>query len=132
MSTPATATNARSATRTPASTAVGPPPSGAASAPTAIAASKAAPTGAASAPRAAAVKPRPLDINRASLAQLKQLPGVGDAEAKKIIAARPYYTKADLVTKRVLSPSAFNAIRQRVAAIPPKLPAERPVAGRKG
>lgn len=37
-----------------------------------------------------------VDINSASPAELKELPGVGDATAKKIIAGRPYSSVSDL------------------------------------
>ncbi|HYB42314.1 MAG TPA: helix-hairpin-helix domain-containing protein [Candidatus Methylomirabilis sp.] len=37
-----------------------------------------------------------VDINSATQAELEQLPGVGEATAKKIIAGRPYQSVADL------------------------------------
>ena len=37
-----------------------------------------------------------LDLNKASLADLAKLPGVGEGTAKKIIAGRPYKAIADL------------------------------------
>jgi DNA uptake protein ComE-like DNA-binding protein len=40
-----------------------------------------------------------LDINTATLAQLTALPGMGDAYARRVIAARPYTAKNQLVTR---------------------------------
>jgi DNA uptake protein ComE-like DNA-binding protein len=70
-------------------------------------------------PPAAPKKPvaaPPVDLNGASRAELKKLPGIGDAEAKKIIAGRPWLTKADLVTKGVIPEGTYAAIKGRIVA----------------
>ena len=59
-----------------------------------------------------------IDINSASREQLKTLPGIGDAEAGKIIAGRPYNTKADLVGRKVLPEGLYISIRYRIKAVP--------------
>jgi|APLow6443716910_1056828.scaffolds.fasta_scaffold1052735_1 competence protein ComEA len=65
-----------------------------------------------------------VDINKASRSELKSLPGIGDAEAAKIIGARPYMTKTDLVTKNVLTLQAYDALRSGIVVVhsgpPPK------------
>jgi len=61
-----------------------------------------------------------IDINSATLKQLKTLPGIGDAEAKQIIAHRPYMTKTELVTKGVLPTGPFLSLKRQVVAMPPK------------
>jgi competence protein ComEA len=64
-----------------------------------------------------------IDINSASRKKLMTLPGVGKAEATRIIDGRPYLTKEHLVTKKVLSIGQFQAIRAAVIAVqklPPK------------
>lgn len=79
---------------------------------------------------AAAAKPQPaprlVDINSASRKELKTLPGIGDAEADRIIAARPYPSKAKLAADKVLSDAAYLALKGRIVAIQkatPKSPA---------
>jgi competence protein ComEA len=51
----------------------------------------------------ASTKKAPLDINIASPDELKALPGIGDAYAKKIVEGRPYKRKDELVQKRTSS-----------------------------
>lgn len=58
-----------------------------------------------------------VDINSASRKDLKTLPGIGDAEADRIVACRPFLTKADLVTKKVLPAGPFLALKDRVVAV---------------
>lgn len=67
-------------------------------------------------------KPKLVDINRASAAQLKTVPGIGDAEAEMIIKGRPYPTKAHLVTENVLTFEAYVALKDRIVAIPVNRP----------
>ena len=57
-----------------------------------------------------------VDINSATKAQLKTLPGVTDAYADKIIAGRPYKSKAFLVTNNVIPEALFQTLRHRIVA----------------
>jgi DNA uptake protein ComE-like DNA-binding protein len=66
---------------------------GATSVPVQSAATKSAASAKPSSSSAPAAK---VDLNNASVAGLKELPGVGDATAKKIIAGRPYSSVSDL------------------------------------
>jgi DNA uptake protein ComE-like DNA-binding protein len=59
-----------------------------------------------------------IDINSASRERLKTLPGIGNAEADKIIAGRPYYSKTDLVIRNILPESSYAAIKYRVLVGP--------------
>lgn len=57
-----------------------------------------------------------LDLNSASKEDLMKLPGVGDATAEKIIAARPFKTKAELTSKGVVTKKEYAAIASKVIA----------------
>lgn len=67
-------------------------------------------------PKAPAKPVKLIDINSASAEQLKMLPGIGDAEAARIVAGRPYLSKADLVPKAGLPEGTFLAIKRQVIA----------------
>lgn len=70
---------------------------------------------------------RLVDINSADRKELMTLPGIGAAEAAKIIANRPYLTKTELVTKQVLPAGPFLSLKNKVVA----MHYTKPVAGRK-
>lgn len=57
-----------------------------------------------------------VDLNTATIEQLKSLPGIGDAYAKKIVEGRPYKMKNQLVTKNVLSQSQYDKIKDAIVA----------------
>lgn len=57
-----------------------------------------------------------VDINGATKEELKKLPGITDAFADKIIAGRPYLTKAHLVTHNVLPAALYESIKKRIVA----------------
>ena len=71
---------------------------------------------AAPAAKPAATKKEPLDINSASEEQLKALPGVGDAYAKKIVDGRPYKGKDELVQKKVVPQATYDKIKDQIIA----------------
>ena len=63
-----------------------------------------------------------VDINSANRAQLKTLPGIGDTEANRIIAGRPYLSKADLATKKAIPIGVYLSLKERVIAIQKQKP----------
>jgi len=60
-----------------------------------------------------------VDINSATAKELKKLPGIKDAEAAKIIAGRPYGSKAWLVSKDIVDAATYEAIKQLIVAKQP-------------
>ncbi len=66
-----------------------------------------------------------VDINSASRQQLQTLPGVGAAEAARMVAGRPYLSKAELVTRRVLATGPYLSLKNRIVALQPAAPPRR-------
>ena len=60
-----------------------------------------------------------VDINTANSKQLKKLPGVSDAEAAKIIAGRPYSSKAQLVARNIIDGAVYENLKQLIVAKQP-------------
>ncbi|MBK9244257.1 MAG: helix-hairpin-helix domain-containing protein [Burkholderiales bacterium] len=69
-------------------------------------------------PTAKAKKPKPVDVNNASVEQLAKVPGLDKAHAMKIVAHRPYPTRAWLVTKGILSETKYAEVKDYLVATP--------------
>jgi DNA uptake protein ComE-like DNA-binding protein len=61
-------------------------------------------------------KLKPVDINHAHKNELSFMLGIDEALAAKIVANRPYKTKADLVVKKVFSMALYQQLRKKVMA----------------
>ena len=58
---------------------------------------------------------QPVNVNAASERQLETLPGVTPEEAHRIIRSRPYRNKRELLSKGIISASAYARIDDHIA-----------------
>jgi len=61
-----------------------------------------------------------LDLNTATPAELKALPGMGDAYVKRVIDGRPYTAKNQLIRRGILPQAAYDQIKDQIIAHRPK------------
>lgn len=85
-------------------------------APAAKAAPAATSSTAAKTPSAKTPDSQKLDINTATKEQLDALPGIGAAYSQKIIDGRPYTTKRDLLTRKILPKATYDGIQEKIIA----------------
>ncbi|OAM88270.1 helix-hairpin-helix domain-containing protein [Termitidicoccus mucosus] len=64
--------------------------------------------------------PAKVDLNTATKEQLAKLPGLDEAAADKIIAARPFASKTQLKSKKLVSDETYESVKNLVIASQPK------------
>ena len=59
-----------------------------------------------------------VDLNAATQEELTKLPGITEELAGKIIAARPFKTRSELVSRHILTAGEFRKLESRVMVKP--------------
>jgi DNA uptake protein ComE-like DNA-binding protein len=60
------------------------------------------------------------DLNTASKEDLMKLPGVDDATADKIVAARPFKSHSELESKNIVTKEQYKKLSSMVTVAPPQ------------
>lgn len=60
-----------------------------------------------------------VDLNTAAKEDLMKLPGVDDATADKIIAARPFKSRSELESKNIVTKEQYSKLSAMVTVAPP-------------
>ena len=79
----------------------------------------------------AGAKAKVVDINSASEAELKAIPGIGDAYAAKIIAGRPYAKKDQLKSRNILPAPVYEKTKELLIAKQAVKEVAKPAADKK-
>ena len=61
-------------------------------------------------------KAKIVDINTASEAELKAVPGIGDTYAAKIVAGRPYANKTQLKSSKIVPDMVYEKVKDLITA----------------
>jgi len=65
---------------------------------------------------APAAKMELIDINSATEAELKAIPGIGEAYSKKIMAGRPFSNKSQLLSKKIIPKGVYDKVKDLIIA----------------
>lgn len=66
---------------------------------------------------------RLVDVNKAPKEVLLKLMGIDSATADQIIKGRPYLSKANLITRKIITMDQYQAIREHIKVSITKMPA---------
>jgi len=58
--------------------------------------------------------PKAIDLNRASVRKIQELPGITPSMARRIVEGRPYSTPEDLVDRGILTRRELDRIVDRI------------------
>ncbi|KAA0678427.1 helix-hairpin-helix domain-containing protein [Roseomonas genomospecies 6] len=64
-----------------------------------------------------AAKAKVIDLNTAGKDELQTLPGIGEARSDAIVKNRPYRSKDELVSKKIVPQTVYDDIKGRIAAV---------------
>ncbi|MBT9589186.1 helix-hairpin-helix domain-containing protein [bacterium] len=67
-------------------------------------------------PTPAPVQAALIDINSANEKTLMTIPGIGTAYSKKIVAGRPYKSKDQLVSRKILPQGVYEKVKDQIIA----------------